>query len=1527
MATITNTIRWATNAQELAAQMKLGLDSVVATHAAVDKLVQSFEGDKIIQAANKWTAAIQQVGGVTKLTATEQERANAIFDKAIEKMTLLGKPIPSLLIQYSDLIQKNLEASKAAETASTSHGKLGEALRLNIPLVAGLSAKFYENAAALGAMGVAVGGLAVAFEVAKKGLELVNEAAEDAKQLRNLSTETQIGTEALQVLSLATKDYGVDSSELARGIFQLSKRIAGQDDSAAAAIGTMGLSIRDLKGLAPDQMFLTIMRAVNGIPDPTIRSSIAAELFGTRFAQALLKIGPGLDELVNKIKGSNSVISDETTKALADYAIATDHLNDRWKALEAEGLKPFVTGLVQLIDLLKQASDLTLHFPTFRGQSGPQNITSPDFSGIPKPDFSGFGLGINIVDPAATATSTKMMADSLSALRQQIVPLTAEQNKFLASLSAIGPEFITTQRLLGSGITPDQVAAWKAGLQVQQELVKARAQAAQMNAQADAMETGDLQSSVSARMAALDAEHQAAVSGIKLEVQSTQKTNAQLESENITYQAKRRLITASGTQEVANVERASAEEIAKIQSKDRATSLADQLSAIDMEVYQKQQGELKKIGYTADEWRAEQAIYEVGEAQKQKLINDYNKKEADAERKLQAEITGLQDDAYAVGLDHTIANINKKQALEEADLEKEQLDTVDWLIRLNMIQQKYDLERGKARTDNERATDKTILQLQQETQDATVALTMTGMQAELAILDNKRDRKLAQLHLEKADNDEVIAAENAAYEAQKNVIIAKYDPIHKAWLALNTDMRQTWADTWSAALQGTGNFADALLSPFHQIEKQWLNLIGAMVADWENQLIAKITGVNIAPSFGSSGGTGAAGMLGGSARLFGSAAGGAAVAAGAVYPSDFVGPLPAGATTAEEGFVGPYAQQAGGAASEAGGSSAGSMVGGAVIAGQGIYGLLQAQGVGQNMLAGTEAGAGIGTMIMPGIGTAIGAGAGALVGLLKGLLSGHEAKDIARSAGQDFGQSWSDSLQKTIKTNVDAVHDEMAGELISLPDIIKEHPIDASNVEMYAAHVRDLFVAFGSGKLTLAQTSSTLESVFPALATAATDSYGRISDSLKEVIKLNAQYGTDSKAIAAWQETQGANVLSGFADIEAAQKDSLTYYDKIKAAADTGTPEAKAAQKQAATNAAPELSDLGLQAVGSFETAVGSGMSKSDALKAQSGALTDLEQEYKDLGIDVTDVALKQLFMSNNMMKSAPTLIAGIDGLSREMVGLDNLGQETVETFAEQERTGERMFQRLSDAAIGLGGTAADALPAMQDYLHNVVIESEKLHQPIDDATQSMIDQSKQAGIWKDDITPAPTLLGTLDDLNTTIEKLDRTLRGLPPLTKVKVEVDTSHTDVPVPGAESTTEQPAQGTAKKAQSSSAASSGVIVPSYAAAGSFGRVIDFRPIGTDTEPYMLTPNEEVVSVSDRISIAQKVTQLADYVKRQDRSTVQSTAAASAGADQQPVENHLHVNLVDGRELAEVVWTATETGGKTFGRAKRLIRQMAK
>lgn len=431
------------------------------------------------------------------------------------------------------------------------------------------------------------------------------------------------------------------------------------------------------------------------------------------------------------------------------------------------------------------------------------------------------------------------------------------------------------------------------------------------------------------------------------------------------------------------------------------------------------------------------------------------------------------------------------------------------------------------------------------------------------------------------------------------------------------------------------------------------------------------------------------------------------------------------------------------------------------------------------MAAGAQAGAAFGPW-----GMAIGAAAGLVVGIIRGKPEWAKAAD---EVANDFGVKISDKLAKTIADEGKTLfHGSSQASAIShLSDIIKEAGgLSEKNLPQMTARLHDVFSMIETHQMTIEQGMKVLDDNWSDFAKAGTDATGRISAGLKEIIRLDQEFGTNSKAIAEWMGSQGAKNLDYFLDTAKAITKPIT--DAADAFDKLSDEEKKTSNimKNLGIDGKRSLDDLSSEAVRAYAVAVASGMSSVDAMAKLHPVLADIKKSYEALGIPITNAAIKSLILVDTITSRSPELISGIAGLTGQFTILDNMGLMTKDTFAEMERTGHDMYAHLLNDAIdatggydSVTGAVKDAdgatrlaLGQMQAYLHAAVIEAENLGVPLDDNTQILVDQSKALGIWKDVGKSA------MDKLIDKINELIDTLSG-----KLKPAIDNATKPVPAP--------------------------------------------------------------------------------------------------------------------------------------------------
>lgn len=276
-------IRVAGTIKELQANLAEGVNQIETTKAALQRMASSYDGSKIISQAGATAKAIQDIGGVSKLTADEQARALPILDQAIAKYQALGKDVPPGLQAIATSIRGN-------QTAWESFvGGFDLKAAITDPMGAATGAATALTGA-MGPMGVAIAAattLGIGFATA--AFDMADKAGRSGERLYDLSLKTGMAIEPLSKISKAATIAGGDIDQVGTAMFMLGKNVEEHGDKVAKGMNKIGLSLSDIKKLQPDQQFLAIAQALSTIHDPMERNAAASELFG-RSARDLMPL-------------------------------------------------------------------------------------------------------------------------------------------------------------------------------------------------------------------------------------------------------------------------------------------------------------------------------------------------------------------------------------------------------------------------------------------------------------------------------------------------------------------------------------------------------------------------------------------------------------------------------------------------------------------------------------------------------------------------------------------------------------------------------------------------------------------------------------------------------------------------------------------------------------------------------------------------------------------------------------------------------------------------------------------------------------------------------------------------------------------------------------------------------------------------------------------------------------------------------------------------------------------------------------
>lgn len=386
-----------------------------------------------------------------------------------------------------------------------------------------------------------------------------------------------------------------------------------------------------------------------------------------------------------------------------------------------------------------------------------------------------------------------------------------------------------------------------------------------------------------------------------------------------------------------------------------------------------------------------------------------------------------------------------------------------------------------------------------------------------------------------------------------------------------------------------------------------------------------------------------------------------------------------------------------------------------------------------------------------------GAAGGAIAGLLIGAFRNPGFEDIMRRTGNKLGKEISEELARSIeeidKSRKDWGREE--SEIFTVGQQIRDIGIDDGNFDKMAARVRDIFVMVETGKFNVEEATQALDDGFGALAEHVQKSEGLASKSFQELLKLSKQFGIESEAVTGFIKQQSValggslsalagpllkeatasldgqkKALEDVARIEKERgRDSTEYVEALKVANDL-----QAKHAELAKNSQAEVGRLSVLTLAAFNAAVenngGDYFSAFEAIGPSFDSLLGLKDALGGAGFG-DNAAIAELMNLRDLMTMPEnaTLVAAVSALGPSLQALTSIGGLTTETLKAMGDQGVTTFDRL----VAAGFTENQALRQMRGFLENVIEGHEQLGTPIEENTQRLIDQAREAGILKDD--------------------------------------------------------------------------------------------------------------------------------------------------------------------------------------------------
>tara|TARA_R110000824_G_scaffold129174_3_gene290366 strand:- start:103 stop:3444 length:3342 start_codon:yes stop_codon:yes gene_type:complete len=451
-------------------------------------------------------------------------------------------------------------------------------------------------------------------------------------------------------------------------------------------------------------------------------------------------------------------------------------------------------------------------------------------------------------------------------------------------------------------------------------------------------------------------------------------------------------------------------------------------------------------------------------------------------------------------------------------------------------------------------------------------------------------------------------------------------------------------------------------------------------------------------------------------------------------------------------------------------------------------------------------------------------------------------ESVTKSAKRMFNHALSTGLADAIAATRSKTQSDFGAMMVHMSDILNEMGGIVPNtigIEAAVDRVRDIFVAVETGAISTQQAAGSFDKSFSMIASTLVESGTIATEKFTELISLAGRFGTTAETIKFVGEQarlaavglaamfgptieEAKSYHTAISDDEKAlealnerekklhktHEQQVITYEKLSERKKNGTINAlefdRAENRLLQTmkeqteidherieledrlisnreklielsgKSKSELADLGTIAVASFESALAAGMSFVDAVKAHGPALDAIIEAQKELGIETDNVALKELQSFQDRIKNNGTLVAGVEALDATMLALSRTGSLNAETLGAMERQGSRMYDKL----IAKGFTQEQAVLMMGPALKTIMEAHQKLGIPVDENTQRLIDQAKEAGLLEDEqktgwaaITTAVGLL--VDKMDTLITRLFE-VKAEADKIPTKIEIDAS---------------------------------------------------------------------------------------------------------------------------------------------------------
>ncbi len=249
-----------------------GLDKAAAAFAKWQKTVQAtvnnINADRPSLELRKIEAALQQMGGVAKLSETQL----ANLQKRVESLAAAGGKLPDAL-KGLKLTAPSLDASALIANLGQQLQGIGSQLSSNLGGAGGalgaLGPGGLAAAAGLGALAAAATAVGVAIK------DSVGDVVAYGSHIQDLADKSHLGTDLIQELAYSAKQVGGDETAAADAAFKLQKAIG----EGNPALERLGFNLATLRGQDTSTSLQQVVGAVLSLRTENEQAAAGAAIF------------------------------------------------------------------------------------------------------------------------------------------------------------------------------------------------------------------------------------------------------------------------------------------------------------------------------------------------------------------------------------------------------------------------------------------------------------------------------------------------------------------------------------------------------------------------------------------------------------------------------------------------------------------------------------------------------------------------------------------------------------------------------------------------------------------------------------------------------------------------------------------------------------------------------------------------------------------------------------------------------------------------------------------------------------------------------------------------------------------------------------------------------------------------------------------------------------------------------------------------------------------------------------------------